>query len=68
MIHARSPSSAIERAVTDLADLVPGLREPQLRHIEQRFVKILDEMRADGTLKAFSEKWFGSDLTIAPTS
>jgi len=28
--------------------------------------KILDEMRADGTLKAFSEKWFGADLTFDP--
>lgn len=27
---------------------------------------ILDEMRADGTLKAFSEKWFGLDLTVEP--
>ena len=25
---------------------------------------ILDEMRADGTLKAMSEKWFGLDLTV----
>jgi polar amino acid transport system substrate-binding protein len=25
---------------------------------------ILDEMRADGTLKSFSEKWFGLDLTV----
>ena len=29
--------------------------------------KILDEMRADGTLKGFSEKWFdGVDLTVDP--
>jgi polar amino acid transport system substrate-binding protein len=28
--------------------------------------KILDEMRADGTLKGFAEKWFGLDLTIGP--
>jgi polar amino acid transport system substrate-binding protein len=28
--------------------------------------KILDEMRADGTLKTLSEKWFGIDLTTAP--
>jgi polar amino acid transport system substrate-binding protein len=27
---------------------------------------ILDEMRADGTLKAMSEKWFGLDLTVEP--
>jgi polar amino acid transport system substrate-binding protein len=28
--------------------------------------KILDAMRADGSLKAMSEKWFGTDLTVAP--
>jgi polar amino acid transport system substrate-binding protein len=29
--------------------------------------QILDDMRADGTLKKFSEKWFdGADLTVAP--
>ncbi|MCU0483692.1 MAG: transporter substrate-binding domain-containing protein [Chloroflexi bacterium] len=27
--------------------------------------EILETMRADGTLKAFSEKWFGTDLTVA---
>jgi polar amino acid transport system substrate-binding protein len=29
--------------------------------------KIITDMHADGTLKAFSEKWFGIDLTVAPT-
>lgn len=38
---------ALDRAAVELADLVPGLREPQLRHIEQRFDKGLDEMRSD---------------------
>ncbi len=28
---------------------------------------ILDEMKADGTLKGFSEKWFGVDLTVDPS-
>jgi polar amino acid transport system substrate-binding protein len=27
---------------------------------------ILDDMRADGTLKALAVKWFGTDLTVAP--
>ena len=27
---------------------------------------ILDDMHADGTLKAMSEKWFGLDLTVEP--
>ncbi len=38
---------ALERAIVDFADLVPTLREPQLRHIEQRFGKGIDEMRSD---------------------
>jgi polar amino acid transport system substrate-binding protein len=28
--------------------------------------EILDAMRADGTLKGFSMKWFSSDMTVAP--
>ena len=32
----------------------------------ERVNVILDEMRADGTLKGFSEKWFGTDLTVDP--
>ena len=29
---------------------------------------ILDQMRTDGTLKAFSMKWFGTDLTVGPSN
>ena len=29
-----------------------------------RVNQILDDMRADGTLKGFSDKWFGADLTV----
>jgi ABC-type amino acid transport substrate-binding protein len=29
-----------------------------------RVNEILTEMRDDGTLKGFSEKWFGLDLTV----
>ena len=28
--------------------------------------KILGEMKADGTLKTITEKWFGSDISIVP--
>lgn len=31
-----------------------------------RVNQILDDMRADGTLKGLSEKWFGADLTTGP--
>jgi len=30
--------------------------------------QILDDMRADGSMKAFSEKWFGLDLTVEQTN
>lgn len=41
---------------------------PDPASIVDKVNKILDEMRADGTLKAFSEKWFdGADLTVDPT-
>lgn len=36
---------AFARALEQAADLVPGLGEAQLRHLEGRYVKALDEMR-----------------------
>jgi polar amino acid transport system substrate-binding protein len=39
---------------------------PDPTKMVEKVNKILDDMRADGTLKAMSEKWFGSDLTVAP--
>ncbi len=38
---------AINRGLDDFAELVPGLREPQFRHLEQRYAKSDDEMRRD---------------------
>lgn len=38
---------AIDRALALGADLLPGLGEPQFRHLEQRYAKNLDEMRAE---------------------
>jgi ABC-type amino acid transport substrate-binding protein len=39
---------------------------PDPTSMVERVNQILDEMRADGTLKGFAEKWFGLDLTIGP--
>ena len=39
---------------------------PDPTDMVERVNGILEEMRADGTLKGFSEKWFGIDLTVAP--
>lgn len=40
---------------------------PDPKSMVEKVNQILDEMRADGTLKAFSEKWFdGYDLTVEP--
>ena len=33
----------------------------------ERISEIIDEMHADGTLTKLSEKWYGSDLTVAET-
>lgn len=38
---------ALARAVVDFAELVPGLAEPQLKHLESHYRKLLDEMRRD---------------------
>ena len=39
---------------------------PDPTSMVEKVNQILDEMRADGTLKGFAEKWFGLDLTIGP--
>jgi len=42
---------------------------PDPASMVEKVNKILDEMRADGTLKGLSEKWFnGLDLTVEPGS
>ena len=38
---------ALQRAVVDFAELVPGLGDAQLRHLERRYAKIIDDMRGD---------------------
>ena len=38
---------ALNRALSDFADLVPGLGETQLRHLERHYLKVNDDMRAD---------------------
>lgn len=43
--HALDP--ALDRAIELSADLVPGLGEAQLRHLEQRYAKGNDEMRGN---------------------
>ncbi len=40
---------------------------PDATDMVQRVNGILAEMQADGTLKGFSEKWFGTDLTVDPS-
>ncbi len=38
---------ALARAVIDFADIVPGLADAQFRHLEQKYAKLIDEMRSD---------------------
>ncbi|MHB8893005.1 MAG: transporter substrate-binding domain-containing protein [Candidatus Limnocylindrales bacterium] len=75
-----SSSTTVDQAVKDGLPLVkvgdPVYLEPlgvafdksgpDPTDIVARVSQILDDMRADGTLKGFSEKWFGADLTVAP--
>lgn len=72
-----SSSTTVEQAIKDGLPVVtvgdPVFYEPLAVAVDKsgpphaEFIaevnKILDAMRADGTLKAFSEKWFGVDLT-----
>ncbi|HYN48202.1 MAG TPA: transporter substrate-binding domain-containing protein [Candidatus Nanopelagicales bacterium] len=73
-----SSSTTVEAAVKDGLPLVklgdPVFYEPlgvafdksgpDPTSMVEKVNTILDEMRADGTLKGFSEKWFGLDLTV----
>lgn len=45
LVEALAP--AVTRGLEQAADLVPGLGEAQLRHLEQRYQKNLDEMREE---------------------
>ncbi len=38
---------ALARASADFADIVPGLGEVQFKHLEQKYAKLIDEMRGD---------------------
>ncbi len=38
---------ALQRALADLTELIPALTEEQIRHLERRFAKVIDEMRDD---------------------
>lgn len=73
-----SSSTTVEQAIKDGLPVVkvgdPVFYEPLAVAVDksgpphEEFIaevnKILDAMRADGTLKSFSEKWFGVDLTV----
>ena len=75
-----SSSTTVEQAVKDGLPLVkvgdPVYFEPlgvafdksgpDPSDMVTRVNEILDAMRADGTLKGFAVKWFGTDLTVAP--
>ncbi len=36
---------ALQRAITEFAEVVPGLGEAQFRHLEQKHAKLIDDMR-----------------------
>lgn len=73
-----SSSTTVEQAIKDGLPVVkvgdPVFYEPLAVAVDksgpphEEFIaevnKILDAMRSDGTLKSFSVKWFGTDLTV----
>jgi polar amino acid transport system substrate-binding protein len=75
-----SSSTTVEQAIKDGLPLVkvggPVYNEPlgvafdkggpDPTSMVTKVNEILDAMRADGTLKGFSQKWFNSDMTVAP--
>jgi polar amino acid transport system substrate-binding protein len=75
-----SSSTTVEQAIAEGLPLIKigdpvyyeplgvafDLSGPDPASMVERVNQILDEMRADGTLKGFAEKWFGLDLTIGP--
>jgi polar amino acid transport system substrate-binding protein len=77
-----SSSTTVEQAIKDGLPLVkvggPVYNEPLGVAFDKggpdptamvaKVNEILDAMRADGTLKTLSMKWFGSDMTVAPGS
>jgi len=54
-VYAEPLAVAVDKSGPDPTDFVAAT------------TRIIQEMHADGTLKAMSEKWFGLDLTEAPT-
>jgi Family of unknown function (DUF6279) len=38
---------SLEKLMAQAAELLPGLGEPQFKHLEKRYAKIIDEMRKD---------------------
>ncbi len=54
-VYAEPLAVAIDKAGPDDTDFVAAVN------------KIVKDMHEDGTLKGFSEKWFGLDLTQTPT-
>jgi len=55
-VLAEQLDPAVERALQHGADLLPGLGEPQFRHLEQRYAKSNAEMRADFAQAAPAER------------
>jgi hypothetical protein len=47
---------AIQRGLADFAEVTPGLGDPQLRHLEKRYAKNLDELRSDYLQEDASER------------
>lgn len=47
-----------------IENAMPFLKTPEQSALRLKVNKTLDSMRADGTLKTISEKWFSTDITV----
>lgn len=54
--------AAIDESVGPVTQYGIGYKKENVE-LKEKFQKVLDEMRADGTLAKISEKWFGKDIT-----
>lgn len=47
-----------------IENAMPFLKTPEQTAVREKVDATLDSMRKDGTLKAISEKWFSTDITV----
>ena len=60
----RSWQSYLMNGISRLVFKRQDVRSKSVAELREMFDKALDSVKADGTTKALSEKWFGFDVTV----